>query len=84
LWFDIHHHCHDHCTIIKRWRDAAPSICVGREVIGILLVELERKTRKKNYVKVQMRIDKAIVQQEIAKGKMRFKCDNCSMIVFCW
>jgi hypothetical protein len=34
LWFDIHHHCHDHCTIIKRWRDAAPSICVGREVIG--------------------------------------------------
>jgi hypothetical protein len=76
LWFDIHHHCHDHCTIIKRWRDAAPSICVGREVIGILLVELERKTRKKNYVKVQMRIDKAIVQQEIANGKMRFKCDN--------
>jgi hypothetical protein len=46
LWFDIHHHFHDHCTIIKRWRDA-PSICVGREFIGILLVELERKTRKK-------------------------------------
>jgi hypothetical protein len=46
LWFDIHQHCHDHCTKIKRWRDA-PSICVGREVIGILLVELERKTRKK-------------------------------------
>jgi hypothetical protein len=41
LWFDIHHHCHDHW-----WRDA-PSICVGREVIGILLMELERKTRKK-------------------------------------
>jgi hypothetical protein len=33
--------------MIKRWRDA-PSICVGRGVIGILLVELERKTRKKN------------------------------------
>jgi hypothetical protein len=32
--------------MIKRWRDA-PSIFVGREVIGILLVELERKTRKK-------------------------------------
>jgi hypothetical protein len=46
LWFDIHHHFHNHCTIIKRWRDA-PSICVEREVIGILLVELERKTRKK-------------------------------------
>jgi hypothetical protein len=46
LWFDIHHHCHNHCTIIKRWKDA-PLICVGREVIGILLVELERKTRKK-------------------------------------
>jgi hypothetical protein len=30
----------------KRWRDA-PSICVGREVIGILPVELERKTHKK-------------------------------------
>jgi hypothetical protein len=46
LWFDIHHHFHNHCTIINRWRDA-PSICVGREVIGILLLELERKTRKK-------------------------------------
>jgi hypothetical protein len=33
--------------MIKRWRDA-PSIHVGREVISILLVELERKTRKKN------------------------------------
>jgi hypothetical protein len=32
--------------MMKRWRDA-PSICVGRDVIGILLVELERKTRKK-------------------------------------
>jgi hypothetical protein len=32
--------------MIKRWRDA-PSICVGREVIDIFLVELERKTRKK-------------------------------------
>jgi hypothetical protein len=32
--------------MIKRWRHA-PSICVGREVIRILLVELERKTRKK-------------------------------------
>jgi hypothetical protein len=27
LWFDIHHHRHDHCTMMKRWRDA-PSICV--------------------------------------------------------
>jgi hypothetical protein len=29
-----------------------------------------------------MRIDKAIVQQEMANGKMCFKCDHCSMIVF--
>jgi hypothetical protein len=29
-----------------------------------------------------MRIDKAIVQQERAKGKMCFKCDHCSRIVF--
>jgi hypothetical protein len=43
---------------------------------------LKGKQEKKNYVKVQMRIDKAIVQQEMAKGKMRFKCDNCSIIVF--
>jgi hypothetical protein len=46
LWLNFHHHNHDHCTMIKRWRDA-PSICVGREVIDIFLVELERKTRKK-------------------------------------
>jgi hypothetical protein len=45
--FDIHHHCHNHCTMINRWLDA-PSIHVGREVISILTVELERKTRKKN------------------------------------
>jgi hypothetical protein len=32
--------------MIKRWRDA-PSVFVGREVNGILLVELERTTRKK-------------------------------------
>jgi hypothetical protein len=32
--------------MINRWRDA-PSICVGREVIGILLVELERKKRNR-------------------------------------
>jgi hypothetical protein len=48
--FDINHHCHNHCTKIKRWRDA-PSIHVGGEVISILpvisilQVELERTTR---------------------------------------
>jgi hypothetical protein len=29
-----------------------------------------------------MRIDKATVQQEMAKAKMCFKCDHWSMIVF--
>jgi outer membrane phospholipase A len=43
---------------------------------------LKGKQEKKNEVKVQMRIDKAIVQQEMVKGKMRFKCDHCIMIVF--
>jgi hypothetical protein len=35
---------------MKRWRDA-PSICVGREVIVILLVELERKQNKKKQIR---------------------------------